>query len=183
VISPRVLASQGLPLPVVAVLLVPADWLARGAKRAQAARWAAVGNWRRCRRDAEQLGDDATAAQPVVPRLLPIFVPAAVAVKAERIRRKQVAAEEHRHYRQVVGLACGLAEDPLTERWSVSGCDDEGFTGQILCFVAVEGDCLVDGHDLWAGAERAAEHDTRCANAGNDLPRVVDHLRPRLPKA
>ena len=42
--SPRVLASQGLPLPVVPGLLLPADCRALGAYLAHDTRWPAVGN-------------------------------------------------------------------------------------------------------------------------------------------
>ena len=43
-ISPRVPASQGLPLPVVAALALPADLWSMGANFAQDIRWAAVAN-------------------------------------------------------------------------------------------------------------------------------------------
>ena len=41
--SPRVAPGQGLPSPVVAALLRPADWRALGANLAQETRWPAVG--------------------------------------------------------------------------------------------------------------------------------------------
>jgi len=41
--SPRVPPSRGLPWPVVAALLRPADWRALGANLAQDTRWPGVG--------------------------------------------------------------------------------------------------------------------------------------------